>query len=168
MRTDFEYALSFNRAVDGRIILSPEIYERFQAFRQLKASALEAGGVLMGRFIQDNNHIAIDFITEPMMGDIRKRLFYFRSATRHQAIVDRVWSESESTCTYLGEWHTHPEDDPSPSSVDLSGWQRKLSQNPNGRNTLIFVIVGRHRLRIWEGFVSNGACRIEEVVPVQI
>lgn len=168
MKSEFPYPLSFDRLDDGRVLLAKEVVIRFLDFRQLERTAPEAGGVLMGRFIQDSGHIAIDLISEPMIEDVRRRTFFFRAEKRHQEIVNRVWTESESTCTYLGEWHTHPEDDPTPSSVDLNEWNKKLKQNPNHRNALMFIIVGRERFRIWEGSVIGKRRAIKEIFPTTI
>lgn len=46
---------------------------------------------------------------------------------------------------YLGEWHTHPEDSPSPSTIDTDGWQRICSKR---KTPMLFVIVGTQD-RLW-------------------
>lgn len=42
--------------------------------------------------------------------------------------------------TYLGEWHSHPQDRPHPSAIDRGSWARtrRLHNRP-----LVFLIVGR-------------------------
>jgi integrative and conjugative element protein (TIGR02256 family) len=44
---------------------------------------------------------------------------------------------------YLGEWHTHPEDSPSPSSIDLGTWQRHLNAD---NEQMVLLIVGRKEI----------------------
>jgi integrative and conjugative element protein (TIGR02256 family) len=40
---------------------------------------------------------------------------------------------------YLGEWHTHPEEKPIPSFLDISEWRKICSAR---KERMIFVIVG--------------------------
>jgi len=69
----------------------------------------EAGGVLLGRHILETGDIIVDLITEPMPSDRQGRFRFFRARRPHQAAIDRAWRASGGTYTYLGEWHTHPE-----------------------------------------------------------
>ncbi|WP_081409005.1 Mov34/MPN/PAD-1 family protein [Acinetobacter gyllenbergii] len=39
----------------------------------------------------------------------------------------------------MGEWHTHPEDVPSPSPTDINSWRTNLVSNEE----LVLIIVGR-------------------------
>ena len=52
---------------------------------------------------------------------------------------------------YLGEWHTHPEDVPSPSSHDRRDWLRTLDTAQFEQSFLFFIIVGRTSIGVWEG-----------------
>ncbi len=168
MKTSFKHQVVYLRHGFGKIFICPEVHAIFDRYRQIAPNATEAGGVLMGRFINDSPHIVVDHVSEPLIGDIRRRTYFYRTQVPHQIFVEKKWLESEATCTYLGEWHTHPEDDPTPSSIDLSGWRKKLRQNPNQRNTLIFIIVGRWRFRAWEGTLADRKIQIEEIFPNQI
>jgi integrative and conjugative element protein (TIGR02256 family) len=118
--------------------------------RQLDSSAPEAGGMLLGRLIVETNHVVIDEATIPMKGDRRGRFFYNRSKARAQQHINLAWEISERTRNYLGEWHTHPEDDPSPSGHDLNNWRRIAEIAQYEQDYLIFAIVGRENTRAWE------------------
>lgn len=111
----------------------------------------EAGGVLLGRFILDCADVVVDKVTCPMPGDRRGRYRFFRAARRHQQAVEQAWHGSNGTCNYLGEWHTHPEPLPSPSSEDLLGWRRKLRFDRVDSRVLYFVIVGTTTIGVWQG-----------------
>lgn len=65
-------------------------------------------------------------------------------------MIDRAWVESSRTCTYLGEWHTHPEPIPSASFIDQGSWCRKLLVDRYA-GCLFFVIVGTSEVKVWEG-----------------
>ena len=141
----------FNKLDGGKIEPSVSVILRLFQFRQNTPCKKEAGGVLIGRYIQNSFNIVIDDITVPMRGDCRKRYSFFRAQRRHQQAIDQVWRNSAGTSHYLGEWHTHPEPIPEPSDIDLKNWQRHLQQDVFNGDTLYFVIVGTKRLRVWEG-----------------
>lgn len=113
----------------------------FSKYIQDNCFKREAGGILLGRMIVDTEDIVIDLVTEPQKNDIRKRRF-FRRNNEHQQIIDREWHKSKGTCNYLGEWHTHPEKVPIPSSVDLENWIKQLHVANYEGSGLFFIIVG--------------------------
>ncbi|MHA7630202.1 Mov34/MPN/PAD-1 family protein [Corallococcus sp. M7] len=142
----------FRRAGGGVLKVSPEVLARLDSFRQLEPFQTEAGGVLLGRRIQGCDDIVIDEVTTPMAGDSRARLRFHRAPSQHQSVIDARWAESQGTCHYLGEWHTHPEPDPTPSRVDVEGWGRRLKKDRFEGSSLFFLIVGMEQVAIWEGF----------------
>jgi integrative and conjugative element protein (TIGR02256 family) len=119
----------------------------------------EAGGILLGRHILGTNDIIVDSVTEPMAGDWRSRSKFLRAREHHQEAIDRAWRESNGTCTYLGEWHTHPEMYPKPSSPDRLDWLRRLLVD-QFTEPIFFVIVGTVEIRVWEGLRS---CRLKQL-----
>lgn len=110
----------------------------------------EAGGVMLGRHILNSGDIIVDKITIPMKADRQQRYHFYRSRKSHQTLIDIAWRESNGTCTYLGEWHTHPEVTPFPSYVDILNWHRKLLTDYFSK-ALFFVIVGTIEIKVWEG-----------------
>jgi integrative and conjugative element protein (TIGR02256 family) len=131
-----------------------------QGFIQHANDATEAGGVLLGRHLRDGSAIVVDTVTVPMAGDRGARTRFHRAQRRHQAAIDAAWAASEGTCTYLGEWHTHPEPVPTPSSVDWADWHRRLLQD-SYTEPLFFIIVGITTTRAWEGR------RLDLIVPLR-
>lgn len=125
---------------------------RMLEFQQLEAHQPEAGGVLLGRHILGCSDVVIDEVTSPMPGDLRKPLTFHRGQAQHQQVIDERWRNSEGTCLYLGEWHTHPESCPVPSHVDLTDWFRRLHTDHFDGESLFFIIVGTREVRAWEGF----------------
>lgn len=142
--------MSFRRAQEGVVVLGERALEIFDRYRQLDRNALEAGGVLLGRFIQGTNDIIVDDATAPGHDDAASRFTFRRSRRRTQGIIEQVWRESRGTCNYLGEWHTHPEDNPSPSTIDLANWQRIVDTARYEQENLLFVIVGLRHICVWE------------------
>ena len=121
------------------------------AHRQIADDAPEAGGVLLGRYILGTKDIVVDSTTVPMHGDVGSRFAFHRSAETHQKALDFAWHQSGGAIGYLGEWHTHAEPDPTPSAVDLDDWAKRLRGDTFDGDSLLFVIVGQERTRMWRG-----------------
>lgn len=147
-----------------RLKLDDAVLVRFAVYRQVNTHDREAGGVLLGRHLLHTSDIVIDEITEPMSGDRRSRFEFRRGQKSHQRRSDEVWEASGSTCVYLGEWHTHPEPDPTPSSTDLNDWRRRLRTDAFDGDALYFIIVGTQTIRAWEG--ARRGCVIHSMAPL--
>jgi integrative and conjugative element protein (TIGR02256 family) len=111
-----------NALVDGGMILiEPEVLATLERYRQRAPDAHEAGGILLGH--RRGAHLHITEATEPTEHDIRTRTRFVRSPKGHQDVALARWGASDGTVDYLGEWHTHPELSPEPSSIDRKEWQ---------------------------------------------
>lgn len=135
----------------GKIKLTGSVIETLQQHKQENKDSKESGGVLLGRFIKVSKNIVVDKVTTPSDGDKQTRFSFKRLSPLHQEIVTEEWKKSNGTCNYLGEWHTHPEDFPTPSSVDMKDWKRKLKKDVFSGRYLYFIIAGIKGIGIWEG-----------------
>jgi integrative and conjugative element protein (TIGR02256 family) len=142
--------LTFARPDGARVQIGPAALEAIRGYVQDGPHKPEAGGVLLGRHLLGTGDVVVDQVTTPQPGDRRRRRWFFRGRRRHQELIDRAWRESDGTCTYLGEWHTHPEPDPAPSWVDALDWRRKLAFD-RFTEPIFFVIAGTVETRAWEG-----------------
>jgi integrative and conjugative element protein (TIGR02256 family) len=136
------------------------------AFRQNCPESLEAGGVLLGRWIDRTSDVIVDQLTTPMSGDRRTRASFYRDARAHQKRIDEAFAASGGTCGYLGEWHTHPEACPTPSRTDLTDWRRRLQRDRVDVPFVYFAIVGIDEIRLWRGSRSGFAIEQMEVTDV--
>lgn len=125
--------------------LSTATLETFCQYIQNSDDACEAGGLLLGSV--HGAHMLIEQATIPTAWDKRFRYLFERVPFGHEAIAFSRWAASQGTVRYLGEWHTHPEDHPHPSSLDRSEWQR-LSAERRDKRPLLAIIVGRKSLYI--------------------
>jgi integrative and conjugative element protein (TIGR02256 family) len=155
--------LVFRRLDGSGVKVGPGALLRMLAFRQTHASHTEAGGILLGRYIVGCRDVVVDEVTVPMQGDRRMRFAFHRSPEHHQEVIDSRWAASRGTCQYLGEWHTHPQLSPTPSSVDISDWRRRLRVDQFDGDSLLFVIVGIREVRVWEG-----SRRAHAIAPLQL
>ncbi|HCU21765.1 MAG TPA: hypothetical protein DF698_02510 [Candidatus Atribacteria bacterium] len=141
----------FRRIDTGRIKINKMALLTMSKFIQLSPDATEAGGVLLGRFILDSDDIVIDNVIIPHKKDRRSRHCFIRDKHSHHSEIVRYWKESNGTCNYLGEWHTHPESLPEPSPKDICNWKRILRQAVFDSESLFFIILGTKQLKAWEG-----------------
>jgi integrative and conjugative element protein (TIGR02256 family) len=158
-------SLRFSRTDGGLFVLTTPACVTMRRYRQIRPNQTEAGGVLLGRLILDAQDVVVDRVTEPATSDQRSRFSFWRSQRTTQQLVNDAWRQSGGTQQYLGEWHTHPEDDPTPSGVDRRNWQRILREAHFESEALWFVIVGRRAVRVWEGDRSGPLTHLALVSP---
>lgn len=124
----------------------------FSRYIQEGVDAKEAGGILLGHV--RGPHLEIIEATEPTFWDRRFRFLFERSSRRHHAIAKRRWADSGGLIRYIGEWHTHPQVYPRPSSTDVHEWQVLAADRTDGR-ALLALIVGYEDLYV-EYMHANG------------
>lgn len=120
--------------------------------------------VLLGRLMSNSRDIIVDAATEPTTLDRAGRFFFQRSRRPTQKAIDEAWRNSDGTRNYLGEWHTHPEANPTPSEHDRAQWQLLCETARFEQNFLLFLILGQRSIGLWELFRENQSvlqCMIE-------
>ena len=129
-----------NPLCDGQVLIESEVLKAVGAYRQHKSSDAEAGGLLLG--FRRGPHLHIASCTQPFPADKRTRTSFKRTCAGHAEIAYQRWRTSQERMDYLGEWHSHPEMNASPSGIDLREWRKLLG----GRHdALFFLIVGIDR-----------------------
>lgn len=131
-----------------QLVLAEEVLQQLYCYRQTTVDTPEAGGALMGRLLRADGTGLVEALTRPGRGDRRSRFGFFRSERHHWEVQGYWWSTAQ-TGAYLGLWHTHPETVPTPSSVDLSDWERALRKDIYPGRGLLFVIVGTEAIGCW-------------------
>tara|TARA_R110000851_G_C13094904_1_gene567325 strand:- start:579 stop:1061 length:483 start_codon:yes stop_codon:yes gene_type:complete len=113
--------LIFFSSEHGSIVLIlAEVLTEIGSYIQTDQSFEEAGGLLIGE--RRGGHFIVNGISSPQPTDVRRRSSFVRNVPGHYRIVQSAFRMSGGTSNYLGEWHTHPEDIPRPSSVDKESW----------------------------------------------
>ena len=147
--------LAFRRLGGGIFEISESASRVLAEHLQKGERADEAGGMLLGRHILDSGDFVVDRATTPQPEDTKSRYRFFRAKSPGQRTVNAVWHASHGTENYLGEWHTHPEDSPTPSQVDLDDWQRIARTTVREEATLFFLILGRREAKVWEAIPTQ-------------
>jgi len=99
--------------------------------------ASEAGGQLFGTI--SSATVSIEIATGPYLGDERSRYRYRSNAKAAQLAIEQ---QAKKALLYLGEWHTHAEDHPSASSLDVDAMQRLIANSRLNSSALLMLIVG--------------------------
>jgi integrative and conjugative element protein (TIGR02256 family) len=134
-------------SADKTVLLSFDaaVLDVFAKHIQRKFRDCEAGGILVGTVHEAG--LLIKEASEPTGRDVRRQYFFERMPFRHRALARSRWRSSAGTMRYLGEWHTHPQDHPTPSGLDRAEWMQLARKRSDGR-PMLAVIVGRRSLYV--------------------
>lgn len=135
----------------GHVLIELFVMMKLAAYRQDNALKPESGGILLG--FRRDPHIHVVDATVPGSGDKALRTHFWRSGKSHQRIARERWLSSGHTLDYVGEWHTHPQSSPSPSTIDIGEWGKITTLR--GEEQMLFLILGMERVD-WLG-ISQGA-----------
>lgn len=124
---------------------SQSVMNTFFQHIQAKNTDLEAGGLLLGSV--HGTHMLIKEATVPTDQDNQLLHLFERMPHGHNKIAAERWKTSKGKTRYLGEWHTHPEDHPTPSALDRKEWNQLAEKRLDGR-PLLTVIIGRKSIHV--------------------
>lgn len=107
----------------------------------LSRDGLETGGILLGT--DDGREIIVRQAGGPGAKAHRESNRFLRDLAYAQQLADLAWKEDRSQ--WIGEWHTHPSGDLSPSNYDLEAYARHLHDPELGFKRFLTIIVGLTR-----------------------
>jgi len=119
------------------------------------AGRSERGGIFLG--LRRGPHLEIKEATLPTRWDRGTMFAFHRAAAGHRAVALQRWRKSGRVMDWVGEWHSHPERFPSPSSIDLRNWQQITKSRSD---QMAFLIVGYEGLWL-------GLCRPNRLKPIR-
>jgi [CysO sulfur-carrier protein]-S-L-cysteine hydrolase len=123
-----------------RLLLTAPILKRLR--RELRrAGSYEIGGLLMGEHVGDDEFRVVDISVQRTDGSI---VSFIRDPASHDAQLKSFFARTKRDFVrfnYLGEWHSHPMFDATPSQTDCYSMQ-SIVENPNvGANFLVLLVV---------------------------
>lgn len=142
------------------VVTATEVLDVIGKYIQSDERSLEAGGILLG--YRRGPHFQITHATEPTKYDKRSRFHFERSSQIHADTALEWWRASSGHITYIGEWHTHPEANPIPSTLDRREW-RVLAKTLPRNMAYVMAIAGTEQL--WTGLTHQSGS-VVEMIPV--
>lgn len=139
------------------VIFDKAVFYGISSFVQSRGFRREQGGLLLGQRKKETLHIT--GCTFPGRLDGRSRFRFVRRDPKHQTIAYRKWLDTGRTTDWVGEWHTHPENYPSPSNTDCSTWQNQCKKQMNAMTYLILGMSDN-----WLGLHDKPNSEVKEVV----
>lgn len=124
------------------IEISNDVLKLFNQHKQLSKTANEACGILMCS-IDNKDNVYINNATSPKPNDTRKRASFFLKDKSHQKELDELYKKSDATIFLCGTWHSHPEDSPTASALDIKEWGKFITGNNGNIDNFYFIIVGK-------------------------
>jgi integrative and conjugative element protein (TIGR02256 family) len=117
---------------------SADVLGHFDANRQRHCWSRESGGHLFATI--EGNDLQVVLASGPERTDLRSRFSFGFSRARSQIIIDAQFADNRH---YIGDWHTHPQDRPAPSTIDYRTMGSRFAKSSHGLKGMIFCIVGR-------------------------
>jgi [CysO sulfur-carrier protein]-S-L-cysteine hydrolase len=125
-----------------KILLAAQIVRRLH--RELRrAGTKEIGGLLMGEDLGDGAFRVVDISVQRSGGT---HACFIRNPQDHKVYLEAFFTRTGRDYTrfnYLGEWHSHPSFEASPSGTDITTMQSIVSDPDVGVNFLTLLIAKR-------------------------
>lgn len=122
------------------VVIKESALQKLHTFRQIEDS--EVGGVFTGSELCDD-YYRIGKISDPCVFiHSSSKCTYIRDARLANSFIQQDFELSNHTRYYLGEWHTHPECDPKPSSIDYESIREIYNTSDLTIGGVFLIIVG--------------------------
>lgn len=122
------------------LILTDRVIASLQKYRQVDRKSNESGGIVLGQIA--GREVFLTRISTPNKFDKASRFSFDRNPDAAQVIIDFEHLNSQGKTNYLGEWHTHPERNASPSPRDRKMIKNQWDANKLNQDFVLLIIVG--------------------------
>ena len=119
------------------LLLTPAVLNHIARHQQSDGALSEAGGQLFASFKGDQ--IRVEQATGPRTTDRRSRYGYIPDRRGEQEEIDRMHSLG---LNFIGDWHTHPERVPNPSTSDIRSIREAVTRSTHHLNGFVLLIAG--------------------------
>ncbi len=148
---------------NGPIIdVTSNVITKASNYLQFSSIASEAGGYLVGFENSKTSNITINDISLPSDNDIRTRIFCKIKDLAHKFFLQE---QKRKENYYMGNWHTHPQKSPTPSSIDINEWKNVITKDRTGSDYAFFIIFGTEEFKAWYGnYNTKQICELKEYI----
>lgn len=136
-----------------RVEFSSGCLDTLSKLRQISTRSAECGGQLFARVGRGSFFVQVATTTE---GQSKSGRFWFRpDRMAERADILEMFKKG---LHYVGDWHTHPEKLPTPSSADVTRMQSIFMESIHDLPMMLLVVVGQAVFPdgLFVGAVSHG------------
>lgn len=120
------------------VCFSPDVVAHFHSHRQKGKIKTEVGGQLFAALVK--NEVRVVKATGPNAAD-KRGWAWFKPDQRNQNVEIKQLFDQQ--LHFVGDWHTHPESQPTPSSWDTESMEECYKKSRHQLKAFMMVIVGR-------------------------
>ena len=140
------------------VIFEVCVLQKISNFIKLQGFLTEQGGLLLG--LRKGPTIHVTSCTFPGSEDVSSRFSFIRRDPKHQKSAIDAWANTYKTTDWVGEWHSHPEHFPKPSTIDCRSWQ---SQCKRRKAAMAYLIIGMSDR--WVGLQQSSKSKVRAIAP---
>lgn len=124
----------------------------------------EQGGIVIGKkLMKDDIYTVIDFYHAKNISSKENR--YLCDAKEVNKYIYRQWKKSSGINNYIGEWHTHYEDYPTPSKVDKMMMENIIVRDSAPRKIFLFIL---GKKQIYIGTICKEKNTLDKIGDIRI
>lgn len=128
---------------DGtELSLPTTVLESIHAHMNRKGFQIESGGILLGTRSTVSPSFEITHASLPSRFDVAHKFSFIRKKDPANDKIRSAWANSGGTVNYLGEWHTHDESLPVPSTVDRQLINQVIKDKACSFDRVFMLILG--------------------------
>lgn len=145
------------------LVLTNTVLRHFECHWQLVPGDMEAGGQLFAKF--DGGNVVVERVTGPRCSDRRSQVSFIPDRIAERREIGTLFGLG---LHYVGDWHTHPESQPQPSTIDAWSLCDIFRQSKHQLDGFVMIVVGNASIpeTLYVG-VSNGVC-MQRLLPSDI
>lgn len=142
-----------SQTLDLTVVLADVVLSHFKEHQQKSKRDKESGGQLFAVINENGNHWIIEKATGPNRKDFRSRFGFKANRKIEQNDINSAF---EKGLHFVGDWHTHPESHPTPSSEDKKSISDIFIKSKHELPGFIMIIVGNDELsNLWISISSD-------------
>lgn len=120
-----------------KLAFTDEVISELESCKQ-DATSPEAGGMLFSKDLY-TDLLIVSRISLPKRNDTRLRFFFRINRKSAQRVIEKNFREGYY---YIGDWHTHPEPDPTPSITDIKTIKSIFNESDHQLKYMFHTIIG--------------------------
>lgn len=116
-----------NKETELELIIDSQLIQRMANYGRKKYPN-EFGGLLLGRYVNNNKTVLIENTLLPKR--YKSSQYFFERGSEGLKTSLELHYNSRPSLLYIGEWHTHPDNPAQPSPTDLKA-MKELADDKN-------------------------------------